>query len=506
VSSQNAQDGLVSYGGFLLERMELALPMSSLREVVPLSALTPLPCRAACVMGGIDLRGVVVPVVDLSVLLGQCTQRADYPCVIVMVHEGRLLGLLSDGITGIFEVRPDSVHPISSSNAEVAIFDGSLLREDSHSLVSVLSAQALAQLPGVPMVNDPEPGRQLTHDVAEEVVIQDDSLPMMLMRCGRVPLAIDAMVAYTTVADPQVQASVLAMGHCRGVMEHAGLKIPVVDLQSLCGLGQLDRDAGTQAFIVSMPEGMVAFLIGEVVDVVRTQPGDVIKVPSFALPIPGLFAGALPMSALPPEVVERTGLRTSQYLLLDAQALKALPEVSSLARTNTQAGQTVGLAAHSLQGTLGKDATKRSMITYALDRETATPLEQVTEILAFSPDISVFPTEGAMLGFMVHQSRSIPVLCLTQLMGAPRPQGMPSASVLVVESCGELVGFAVPQLKMIEPADWEPELPDMGSRGGGPKGRKLVQVGSGASERMLPMLDLQAMAARFQQEASCLIS
>jgi purine-binding chemotaxis protein CheW len=502
VIAQSGHDAL-GLGGFWLGDMELALPMTSLREVVPLAALTPLPCSAPSVIGGIDLRGVVIPVLSLRILLGKDSPPREYPCVIIMVHSGRLLGLLADGITGIFNIEPAQLHEVSLADvaAREAVFRGSVRREDTQSLVSVLSPDVLASLPQVPMVADPEPERQHLQDFSDEVVIQDDSLPLMLLRCGRVPLVIDAMVAHATLSDPQVQRSVLAMGHCRGVMEHGGLMIPAIDLQSLCGLGELDRESTLQAFIVSLPEGMVAFLVNEVVDVVRAQPQDIIAVPKFALPHPTLFGGGLPTTALPDEVVGRTGIKSGQYLLIDASALRAHAEVVALARSNTQAGQPVVHAAHGQSGPSADASMRRSMITYALGRETATPLEQIHEILAFSRDILIFESAGALLGFMVHQGRSIPVHCLSRLTGGAPPEITPAASVLVVESEGEYIGFAVPQLKVIEPADWEPELPDMGSGGYGGKGRKLAKLGSGVSQRMLPVLDLQAMAARFQQEA-----
>ena len=54
------------FGVFFLARMQLALALDALREVVPCGALATLPCAAPCVVGGVDLRGVLVPVVGGS--------------------------------------------------------------------------------------------------------------------------------------------------------------------------------------------------------------------------------------------------------------------------------------------------------------------------------------------------------------------------------------------------------------------------------------------------------
>lgn len=490
------------YGGFLIAGMPLALPMASLREVLPCETLLPLPSPAACVVGGLDLRGVVVPVVDLRVVIGRpCTPIAQ-PSVVIVVVDGHILGLLAEGVTGVFSA--ERLHPLQARGAAAALLAGSLQRDDDGSLVNVLSAAAVAALPEVPMVRDPEPARQVEASDAAEVVIDDHSVPMMLFRCGQVPLALDAMAVHATLSDPRIERSVLSRGHCLGVLDYAGAKVPVVDLMALLGLGALPLDAGQQAFVLSLPQGMVACLVQAVVDVVRTRPEDVLVVPAFALPHPRLFAGALPLNALPTEVVERCGVVAQQFLLLDGAALHADPQLQSLASTNTE-GERSGGEAQAFAQALAHGGG-RSMITYALGGETATPIEQVAEILAWRSDITIYQDRGPLLGLLVNRGQSIPVLCLSRLSGFGAIEATPSVSVLVVEQGSERIGFAVPALKTIEPADWEPALPSQSGDGEDLAAvmgqRKLALVGRGEGQRMLRVLDLQRLARAVSLEAA----
>lgn len=482
-----------AYGGFSLGGLLLALPMESLREVVPCGGLMPLPCKAACVIGGIDLRGVVVPVVDLRIVLGRELATQTFPSVIIMVHDGRVLGLLADGVTGVFSDVAGALKRVGVTGPLEPVFCGCLQRADDGSLVSVLSPQALASLPEVPMVQDPEPGRQLVQtDAADEAQAGDESRQLMLIRCGRVALAIDALAVQATLSNPQVRPSVTARGHCCGVIDYAGSSVPVVDLLALSGLGATDRNNRLQAFVIRLDAGMVAFLIDAVIDVVRTRPRDVIALPACAVPQPSLFAGALPVGNLSAEVREQPGLGASAYLVLDHAGLSAHDEVAALAGTNTPVdGATAVAAAAACQG-----APKRNVLTYPLAGETATPLEQVMEILPYSADLAVFDSPLPMLGVVVHRGRSIPLMCLSRLLSGRPAEITPAASVLVVEADGDLVGFVVPGLTAIEPAEWEPALP-----GPGGASRRLVLVGEGAGERMLPLHDLQQMARSIQARA-----
>jgi purine-binding chemotaxis protein CheW len=495
----HAKPASQAYGGFALAGMQLALPMDALREVVPSEDWIPLPCPNTSVVGGVNLRGVVVPVLDLRPQLGRSQVGTAYPCVLIVVAQGRLLGLLADEVTGIFHVDEHSVHGLKDAIDPRSLMAGSVRRLDNQALVSILSVAALGQLPGVPLVDDPEPERQRTREAEDEVYIADDAHTVVLLRCGRVPLTIDALAVYATLPDPVVKPSPLAMGHCKGVIEHGEALVPAVDLHALCGLGPMPDDvAGRQAFLVSMPAGLVALLVNEVMDVVRAEADALVPVPAFALPRPDLMRRALPDHRLPADLVARLGISGTQFLMIEADALMACEDIVNLAQANARQ-QGLGADTRSFLQGVRPGGDRRAMLTYGLAGETATPLEHVQEILPYACSVSIFQSNGALLGFTTHQGQSIPILCLSRLSGGQPPEVTPAASVLVVRSDSELIGFAVPHLKSIEAAEWEPELPDMShahAHGDGFRSRKLALVGTGAEERMLPVLDLLTLATQ----------
>jgi purine-binding chemotaxis protein CheW len=418
-----------------------------------------------------------------------------FPCVLIVVTQGRLLGLLADEVTGIFQVEALSVHALKAASDTVSVLSGSVRRQDTQTLISILSVAALGQLPGVPLVDDPEPERQRTQEAEDEVYIADDARTMVLLRCGRVPLAIDALAVHATMPEPDVKPSPLAMGHCRGVIEHGETLVPAVDLHALCGLGPMPADAvGCQAFLVAMPAGLVALLVSEVMDVVRAERDALVPVPAFALPRPDLMRCALPDQHLPPELVARLGIEGTQFLVIEADALMACDEIANLAQANARQQDLSADTRSFLQG-VRPGADRRAMLTYGLSGETATPLEQVQEILPYACSVSIFHSDGPLLGFTTHRGQSIPILCLSRLSGGQAPEVTPAASVLVVNADSELIGFAVPRLKSIEAAEWEPEMAELNKPPGHTlRARKLALVGHGVEERMLPVLDLIGLA------------
>ena len=492
-----------AYGGFQLSGMNLALPMEALREVVPAEPWIPLPCAHTGIVGGVNLRGVVVPVLDLRPMLGRLAQDAPYPCVLIVVNQGHMLGVLADDVTGIFVADARGIHALSERERHDGVMSATVRRADSGGLTSILSAEALLAQPGLPLVDDPEPERQRVQEAQDGLAEEPDAggLTLVLVRCGRVPLAVDALTVHATVARPEVLRSPLAMGHCRGVINHGGVLVPAVDLHGLCGLGRLVEDGHTQqAFIVALPAGQVALLVSEVMDVVQASIDDLVPVPAFALPAPDLMQRALPAQALAEDLVQRLDMSGKQFLMIENDALRAHPDLLGLADANAREQ---GVSADTRAFVQGVQASHikgsgRAMLTYALNSETATPLDQVQEILPFCRSVSIFESNGVLLGFTTHQGRSIPVLCLSRLAGGQTPEATPSASVLIVSSGDDLVGFAVPSLRSIEQAEWEPELPDHQLGGGALSARfrskQLALLRSAQGERMLPVLDLQHLA------------
>lgn len=500
-------------GGFRLDDMELALPLTALREVQPCSQLCPLPCPNRAVIGGLNLRGVVVPVLDLRIMLGKPAEKLTQPCVVIMVHDGHVLGLLSNGVSGVFEVCANHVKPLDSLEGAAALCQGTVVREDSGASVGLISPTALFDSPEVPRTLDPEPERSL---VTEHGSMSDEAepghLPVMLMRCGKVALSIDAMAVSATLLSPEVQDSPLAMGHCRGVIEHAGMLLPALDFQSLLGLGSAQPHDLAQAFVMNTPDGAIAFLITEVMDVVRCRETDFLHVPRFALPHPTLFSGTLPREALAEEVVQRSRASITQFLRVNGNVLQQDAEVRNLASTVRQQGSKERLHQSDTRSfvTSAQVAHQgRAVLTFMLGGETATPLEQVQEILPYTRDISIFDTRGSLLGVLVNRGRSIPVMCLSGLVGLPAPEVSPAVSVLVVDVDGTLIGFAVPMLKSIEFTQWEPTLTLGANNGAGDlaealRSKTLVKVGAEQSSRMLPLIDLSAAARALQsQEEDC---
>jgi len=111
---------------FQLQARCYALAVRDVVEVLRIAALTPLPEAPGWLAGLLNLRGQVIPVLDLSRRLGLSQQLVDLSTPIIVAHAaGRQIGLLADAVLEVLTLSPDSIAPpdalAGSSHAVSAI-------------------------------------------------------------------------------------------------------------------------------------------------------------------------------------------------------------------------------------------------------------------------------------------------------------------------------------------------------------------------------------------------
>ena len=91
---------------------DFCIDIRSVREIRGFTASTPLPQAPDFVLGVINLRGAVMPVLDLRARLGLGTTEASGRHVIVVVHHGETLaGLLVDAVQETMILPAEQLQP-----------------------------------------------------------------------------------------------------------------------------------------------------------------------------------------------------------------------------------------------------------------------------------------------------------------------------------------------------------------------------------------------------------
>ncbi len=103
-----------------------ALPVDDVREITPVGELTPLPGATRPFIGVRNLRGEVLPVIDLADLLG--VQGAGEPQRLVVAQAGTLrAGLAVESVIGVSDIPLPDTPTDSPALRGAALVDGALV-------------------------------------------------------------------------------------------------------------------------------------------------------------------------------------------------------------------------------------------------------------------------------------------------------------------------------------------------------------------------------------------
>lgn len=145
------------YLTFRLGDETYAMPILSIKEILEFGNLTPVPLMPACIRGVLNLRGSVVPVVDLAVRFGRTpTVASRRTCIVILEVTGpdgsQDIGVIVDGVNQVIEIRRDEIEPAPAFGARLRTdFIACMGKIDDQFVVildceHVLSVDEMAQL------------------------------------------------------------------------------------------------------------------------------------------------------------------------------------------------------------------------------------------------------------------------------------------------------------------------------------------------------------------------
>jgi purine-binding chemotaxis protein CheW len=119
---------------FFLGGQRYALPLERVREIQQIVAFSEVPSGGMGVVGMVNLRGQVIPAVDMRRLVGLEPKEytLETPMVIAEVHD-ELVAMLVDEVQDVFELPADclqdapALHQLGSKMIGVARFDDGLI-------------------------------------------------------------------------------------------------------------------------------------------------------------------------------------------------------------------------------------------------------------------------------------------------------------------------------------------------------------------------------------------
>jgi purine-binding chemotaxis protein CheW len=131
---------------FQIGEQEFCVDITSVREIRGFTPATPVPHAPAYMRGVINLRGAVMPVIDLGSRLGMTSSEPTARHVIIVANVGEhSVGLVVDAVCETFSVNPEQVQPLPEIGGEAmrTVVRGFLQVDDR--MISLISLDKLLE-------------------------------------------------------------------------------------------------------------------------------------------------------------------------------------------------------------------------------------------------------------------------------------------------------------------------------------------------------------------------
>lgn len=129
------------YLTFCVGEEHFALDVSNVREILEFTSITKVPKTPEYMRGVINLRGSVVPVLDMRLKFGfEETKNTIDTCIIVLEvsidEEKTIIGALVDSVQEVFELDPQSIEPAPRIGTHLKTdFINGMGKKDDHFLI-----------------------------------------------------------------------------------------------------------------------------------------------------------------------------------------------------------------------------------------------------------------------------------------------------------------------------------------------------------------------------------
>jgi purine-binding chemotaxis protein CheW len=476
-----------------------AVPMAPVQEIIRVPEVARLPLAPPALDGLANLRGRVLPIMNLRRILAADARANDDATRALVIHVGQPLGFVVDRVASVLHVEPGEIEPADALQRVVRsdYLTGVIKRPPAHGdgplqLLMVLDFERLvrdqfASLAGRAERRDAAAeagaapaGDAAAHEAGEGEAAAERRLVSFTV-CAQ-EYALDIGDVQEIVQLPEgITAVPGTPAHVLGLMSLRRRLLPLVGLRALFGLPRAEAALAQRVVVVALPGGAT---VGLVTDTVK----EVLSVPRGQLePVPGVLVRGGGVAEL--ESICRLDEGRRLVSLIAADRLLGLDAVRDALAAAAGAQEDPVQSHEELRhrgDTAGDEDTQ--VVVFRLGAEEfGVPIMSVQEIVRLPETLTRVPRAPAFVEGVINlRGTVLPVVDQRRRLGLPDIARSEGQRIMVYTVGGQRTGFivdAVAEVLRIARSHVEP-APDLGEG----RDRLIAQVAKLDGGRRLVML------------------
>lgn len=329
---------------FSMSGVSFAMDPSAVREILWLPEITPIAEAPPYIIGVINLRGRVMPVMDLKVRLGQTSRKYSTTNSVIITHTKEMhLGLIVDEVRDVVQVPLENIElsPFHDQEGELRPHFVTQTARVGKDILMILDHLNLLKTPELmedearPDPPEPEPEHSYfcpQADEAERAIFHKRALHLMEAEVGEnlgglLPMAIVGLSGEYFGVELDVIREFCGVfnltpvpccpPHVMGNMNLRGSILTLIDVRSLLNLPGGDLNPSSKVIVACMGDLIAGVVIDELLDVVYLDPDDIAPVPSAVRSVSQkFFKGTAPYENLTMTILDLPKILMSEELIV----------------------------------------------------------------------------------------------------------------------------------------------------------------------------------------------
>ena len=446
--SDTAGETARQFIAFRIEDQRLAVDMGIVQEIVRMPPVVQVPLSPDSIRGLANLRGQVLPIIDLRRLTDLPQKEADDATRVIVVKHSTPIGFVVDKVSRSLAVERDRIEDAEQIQSlfGAEMLEGLVKESDEAEVIQVIDFQRVIEAEFETMLRDGPGetaqlrGRAEGESVPEEA--SEDVVQLISFTAAHQEFALPISQVKEIVHVPDHISEVpKAVDYVLGLMTLRDRVLPLVSLRQMLGLEPVA--VSSEQRVVVLPLDGDRRGNGPAVGVVMDSVNEVLRVPSSRVEaIPELLSQGQEMGEI--EAICRLGKGERLVSVLSRERLfshhvmrEAIESVSEMEQ-ETEENEEVPAE------TVEDDAEEQFVVFQLDDEEYGVPIREVKEIVRVPEQLTRVPKASALVEGVINlRGAVLPVIDQRRRFGLPSAEESDKRRILVLRVNGHHAGFIV---------------------------------------------------------------
>ncbi len=433
----------VQYLKFLLDDTFFAIKIENVEEILHIPEITRVPLSEDYIVGISNLRGDIVPVIDLKKRIkGSFEKDSELSRLIVINHKGVKTGFLVESISSIEEVDEEKVVKTDNYGEINSKYLEGIFESSDGVLVGVIDLNEILSIEGVEETKSSFKGAEEEFDKKEKAE-SDDSYgkKILTFRLNRQKFAIEIDYTREIIEKPEIEDIPTKSLDIIGVFNLRDEIIPVLDLSKRLDIEVEEEEKevkgdGIQKIIIFIfNKSVIGLLVDEVEEVLEPLKEEIIPVPNTFDEISKQYVKSIFNNSREKEII----------FLLNEKSLLNQEDIEDI--------DSIKKDSEFVKKDESESLTEKIAVFKLSNEEFGVNIEKVIEINRLSEITPVPKTASFIEGVINLRGEIIPVINLRERLGLGKKEYDEFERVIIVEIEGHKTGLIVDRVTEIKTVD-----------------------------------------------------